>query len=48
MKALKTLLLARSPVFCAMFTGGLTDNRAAALINIDDVDPEAFNELLRY
>ena len=45
--ALQTLLLARSPVFAAMFTGGLADKKERPVIEIPDVEPEAFKETLR-
>ena len=45
--ALQTLLLARSPVFAAMFTGDLAEKTNSPLIHIDDVDPQSFKEMLR-
>ena len=46
-KALKTLLLARSPVFCRMFSGHLADKTERVHIDINDVEPEAFKQMLR-
>ena len=45
--ALQTLLLARSPVFAAMFAGDLAQEKERPLIEVDDVEPEAFKEMLR-
>ena len=45
-RALKTLLFARSSVFFAMFCGEMADQRE--VIEITDVDPNAFKELIRY
>ena len=44
--ALQTLLLARSPVFAAMFTGDLAEKNRP-VIHIDDVEPHSFKEMLR-
>ena len=46
MKALRAHLLARSPVFEAMFTGELAEDRDGPPIKVDDIDPEAFRQLL--
>ena len=43
----KTLLLARSPVFAAMFTGDLAEKTDRLVIHIDDVEPHSFKEMLR-
>ena len=43
----QTLLLARSPVFAAMFTGDLAEKKGRPVIKIDDVEPESFKEMLR-
>ena len=43
----QTLLLARSPVFAAMFTGGLAEKTERPVIHIDDVEPQSFKEMLR-
>ena len=45
--ALQTLLVARSPVFYAMFTGELAEKKERPVIEIDDIDPDAFKEMLR-
>ena len=45
--ALQTLLLARSPVFAAMFTGDLAEKKNRPVIHIDDVEPHIFKEMLR-
>ena len=45
--ALQTLLLARSPVFEAMFTGDLAEKKGKPVITIDDVEPGAFKEMLK-
>ena len=45
--ALKTLLLARSPVFHAMFTGELAEKTEKSVIEVNDIEPEAFREMLR-
>ena len=45
--ALQTLLLARSPVFAAMFTGDLAEKTNKPVIHIDDVEPQSFKEMLR-
>ena len=44
-RALKTVLLARSTVFEAMFTGELADHRE--VITVTDVEPEAFRQMIR-
>ena len=44
---LQTLLLARSPVFAAMFAGDLAQKKERPVIEVDDVDPDAFKEMLR-
>ena len=41
----KFMLVSRSPVFCAMFTGPAKDENSE--IKIEDVDKEAFTEMLR-
>ena len=43
--ALKTVLISRSSVFEAMFTGKLADNRE--VIPVTDVEPEAFRQMIR-
>ena len=40
------MLTTRSPVFCAMFTGPAKDENSE--IKIEDVDKDAFKEMLRY
>ena len=45
--ALQTLLLARSPVFAAMFKGDLAEKKDGPVIHINDVEPESFKEMLR-
>ena len=45
--ALQTLLLARSPVFAAMFAGDLAEKTDRPVIHIDDVEPHSFKEMLR-
>ena len=45
--ALQTLLLARSPVFAAMFTGDLAEKNNRPVIQIDDIEPHGFKEMLR-
>ena len=45
--ALQTLLLARSPVFAAMFTGDLAEKKDKPVIPVDDVEPESFKEMLK-
>ena len=45
--ALQTLLLARSPVFAAMFTRDLAEKEDRPVIHIDDVEPHSFKEMLR-
>ena len=45
--ALQTLLLARSPVFYAMFAGELAEKTEKPVIEVNDIEPEAFKEMLR-
>ena len=45
--ALQTLLLARSPVFYAMFAGDLAEKTEKPVIEVNDIEPEAFREMLR-
>ena len=45
--ALQTLLLARSPVFYAMFAGELAEKTEKPVIEVNDIEPEAFREMLR-
>ena len=45
MSAHKYMLITRSPVFCAMFTGPAKDENSE--IKIEDVDKDAFTEMLR-
>ena len=45
--ALQTLLLARSPVFAAMFAGDLAQKKERPVTEVDDVEPEAFREMVR-
>ena len=45
--ALKTLLLARSPVFYAMFAGELAEKGENPVIEVNDIEPQAFREMLR-
>jgi hypothetical protein len=40
------LLMARSPVFFTMFFGNISEGTQEVFV--DDVDPEAFKETLRY
>ena len=40
------MLISRSPVFCAMFTGPAKD--ANENVKIEDVDKETFMQMLRY
>ncbi|ELT97520.1 hypothetical protein CAPTEDRAFT_213147 [Capitella teleta] len=46
-RAHKYVLMSRSPVFEAMFNGGLSKN-TGDLVQITDVDSDAFNETLKY
>ncbi len=46
-QAHKLILLARSPVFQAMFCGALAENSGSS-INIPDIDPDVFMQMLRY
>ena len=41
----KYMLISRSPVFCAMFTGPAKDDSSE--IKIEDVNKDAFTEMLR-
>ena len=45
----KYVLIARSPVFEALFCGGFSDPSSAdcGKVEISDVEPEAFRELLK-
>ena len=45
-KALKSLLVVRSSVFEKMFCGGLPE--MMDVIDVMDIEPEAFYEMLRY
>ena len=45
--ALQTLLLARSPVFYTMFAGELSKKKDKPVIEVNDIEPEAFREMLR-
>ena len=46
--ALQTLLLARSPVFSAMFSGSMSNKKDDQLIiDLPDVEPDAFKQLIR-
>ena len=40
------MLVSRSPVFCAMFTGPAKDENS--MIHIKDVDKDAFTQMLRW
>jgi hypothetical protein len=46
-EAHKLVLIARSPVFEAMFTSNLTESTSNTL-KIDDIEPRVFNELLLF
>ena len=50
LKAHKYVLISRSPVFEAMLCGKLSENLddETAKIRINDIDPDAFQEVLRY
>ena len=47
--AVQALLLIRSPVFFSMFTGELAvHTEQPPVIDVPDIEPEAFKEMLRY
>ena len=43
----RLLIVARSPVFAAMFCGDLAEQTQNPVIAIDDVEPGAFKQMLR-
>ena len=47
-KAHKAILAARSPVFAAMFERSTKENLTGIIVDIDDIGPEVFKELLHY
>eukprot|EP01083_Nonionella_stella_P190952 707115_1 len=44
----RLVLAARSPVFKAMFFGGMRESQLSETVVIDDVSPAAFEFILRY
>jgi len=47
LKAHKAILIARSPIFAAMFEHDTIENRTGK-VKIEDIDQETFEELLHY